>query len=402
MARLWQSGFELNSSTEWTNIASSPSIQSTVVRSGTYSGRITSLSSGAAKGFLHQYFSGVTNGPYYARFYFRVDTLPSAANQFFCLSPNTTLAQPGQPAFRLTSSGTVQMFNNGSQVGSDSSALSTGVWYQMEMFADKTPAAGSEILTGRIDGVTFATSSSLSIPSSTASIVVGGNLASEAQTQGDWYFDDVAINDTTGSFQNSWPGEGKIMHLKPNATGDSNGFTVGVGGVAGQANNYTRVQEVTPDNATTYNGSSTLNAEDLFNCEDSGLNGSDTVNVVAVGVRMANLVSADATAAFKLEIEKTSGGTKAQSAALIPNSTTWRTNAAAVPRNYSLVTYQDPDSSNWTNSTLDSMQIGYIQTATNVQSIAVSTIWASVDYTPSAGGTAIKDIISSNSLLAPR
>ncbi len=40
----------------------------------------------------------------------------------------------------------------------------------------------------------------------------------------------------------------------------------------------------------------TTNNEDLFNCDASGIGSADIVSVVAVGVRMANITGADATA----------------------------------------------------------------------------------------------------------
>jgi hypothetical protein len=71
---------------------------------------------------------------------------------------------------------------------------------------------------------------------------------------------------------------------------------------------------------------------------------------------------------------KTTAGTKTQSAALIPNSVTWATNAVTFPFNPPLTTYADPDSATWTQATLDTMQIGYKLTATNTRTIAISNI----------------------------
>src|SRR3990172_6946830 len=71
----------------------------------------------------------------------------------------------------------------------------------------------------------------------------GGNRRSEAQTQGEWYFDDIAINSSTGSFQNSYPGAGRIVALRPNAAGDSADFARG--GTDSGAN-WSQTDEVTP------------------------------------------------------------------------------------------------------------------------------------------------------------
>ena len=69
----------------------------------------------------------------------------------------------------------------------------------------------------------------------------------------------------------------------------------------------------------------------------------------------------------------------------MPNSTTWKTNATTTTLGYPITAYTDPDGAAWTNTTLDSMQIGYKLTTapgTAGRRIDVTTIWAYVDYTP--------------------
>jgi hypothetical protein len=237
----------------------------------------------------------------------------------------------------------------------------------------------------RLDGVVFATTT-------TAATIDGTNAFVWGNTDGDStlniYFDDIAVNDTSGSAQTSYPNDGKVLYLRPNAAGDINTFATQTGGTAGAANNFTRVDEVTPNDATDFNGSSTLNEEDLFNFGNSGIGASDTVNVVEVHGRFRNS-TADATAKVTFEIEKTSGGTKTSSAAITPNSTTWRTNVAGTtePKTAAIVTYTDPDGAAWTQSTLDSLQAGYKLTTgpgTAGRRIDVTAVWVVIDYTPGA------------------
>ncbi|HSX05666.1 MAG TPA: hypothetical protein VLF69_04315 [Candidatus Saccharimonadales bacterium] len=388
MARVHQSGFELNSLTanmEWSVIgAAGTTITSGAARSGTYGLRISSMTSATQAGVLYKWLAVASTGPYFLRTYLNVQTLPSASNHIISIgSSSGTVGGSPQCKITLESNGTLILRNqSGTQIGSASSALTTNTWYMVELKTDTTAGSGSRIIEGRLNGSVFATTSS-GTQTNSLSFSVGGNLDAEAQTTGEWWFDDIALDDSTGSFQTSYPGSGKIIHLKPNATGDANGFATQVGGTAGSTNNFTRVNEVTPDGLTSYNQSGTLNAEDLFNCENSGIGSGDTVNVVMVGMRMRN-DTADATMAVKCEIEKTSGGTIAQGSAIISNQTTFQTNQNNTPHNYTLVTYQDPDSSNWTQTTLDSMQIGYKVTTANVNSMEVSTVWATVDYTPAA------------------
>jgi hypothetical protein len=366
---------------EQTTNSAPVAIGTTNVRSGTYAGQVT-----AGAGFWRQviYTSNQTTTGYIGVAIYIV-ALPNANTQMVRWS---TTGNVSVGNITLKTTGAMSLLaSNGTQIGSDSATLSLNTWYYVELKNDASTSPGT--LEARLDGSVWASGSNSNQGSWARALI--GNITG-AQTTNNVWFDDWKVNDSSGSNQTSYPGTGKLIVLRPDSAGDSNGFTVQVGGTAGSTNNYTRVNEITPDDATSYNGSALLNSEDLFNCGASGTQSYDTINLVAVGVRMADLVGADATAAFKLEIEKTSGGTKAQSGAIIPNSTTWITNAATAPRNYPLVAYTDPDGAAWTGGTggtLDSMQIGYIQTAVNVQTIAVSNVWAYVDYdlgTPPATG----------------
>lgn len=383
MARLFSSGFELNSTAtrmEWSNVSGSPAISTTTVRTGTYAGRIRGLASGSAQYFSQQVLgSGATANVCYIRFYLYVNTLPSAANTIFFAGGGLGTAG----LIKLTSSGALQLFNNTSQVGSDSSNLSTGVWYRVELYQDKSGAGGSHVLTGRIDGTDFASSSSLTLSDGAHDIYLGGNTKSEAQTVGEWFFDDVAINDNTGSYQNSWPGDGGIIHLKPNGAGDNTDWT----GYIGTGANYERVDEVTPDDNTSGVRSFTTGQIDDYNIEASGLSGSDTINVVSVGFR-ANRSTGTTSSTFNVRLKDSSGGTVTESSTFSADTTTWRTHTTAsnVTTPYPIISYTRPGGSNaWTSSYLDTAQIGAkIVSGSGDRYVQLSAIWACVEYTANA------------------
>lgn len=317
-------------------------------------------------------------GVWYARAYFNFATLPSAANTFFAICDNGAVRRVW---LTISSTGAVQLNDEDGTIGSPSSPLSTGTWYRIEVKFDNTAAAGSHVVELRIDGVSIASATNRNISTGITNFQYGGNIGTEAQTTGTWYIDDLAINDNTGTSQTSWPGSGKIIHLRPNAAGDAAGF-VRQGTDSGA--NYSQVNEVTPNDLTQYVNSTTLNAEDLYNVDNSGLSASDTVTLVQVGVRYRGN-SSTAVPTFVLEAMKTSGGTVAQGSAITPNATTWSTNANQVPRNYTLTLYNDPDGAAWTNATLDSMQIGMKLTVDNTNRDDISTVWALVEYVPSTG-----------------
>ncbi len=268
--------------------------------------------------------------------------------------------------------------NSGGQVGA-STTLAVNHWYRIEVRNFNTSTTVGFL----VDGVTIVASTS----ANTAvynQIAFGGNQGgSNTDTAGVFYFDDVAINDTTaGGTQTGYPGDGNIVHLQPNAAGDNNGFIVQVGGTVGATNNFTRVSEVSPDDVTTYNGDVTSGHIDDFNITDTpaAIKTIDTINVVMVGVRYRALVAASE-AAFQVRIKKASGGTVASSTAITPNSTTWKTNTNAVPQLYPIIEYLNPDAAAWTKALLDTAQIGYNISTTNTNAADISTVWALVDYT---------------------
>ena len=389
MARIHQSGYEMNSmsaNVEWQIVGGvGANTSSIAARSGAFGLRIFNKTGFFAGGTGHQFVSSVQPGPYFLRAYLKMRTLPGSSNFIMGFHSNaSTVGNTPQCRITIETNRTLRLRNaGGTVIGSASAVLNADTWYMVELKTDASPASGSRIIEARLDGAVFATSSTQS-QGNVLAYSVGGNLASEAETQGDWYWDDVALNDSTGSFQNSYPGSGSVVHLHPNATGDVNGFGTQTGGTAGAANNWTRVSDIAPNEATSFNGTAALNTEDLFNVDSpawANISAADTINVVMVGARMRNNTS-DAVAALKVEAEKTAAGTISQGTAIIPNTTSFVTNAAATPFNYPLIMYQDPDAAAWTRSTLETMQVGYKLTAAGTNRIEVTAVWASVDFTP--------------------
>lgn len=376
MARLWQSGFELNSTTtdvEFSNITTA-TIQTTTVRTGTYALR-TNPAAATAFARYHVATSNLSTVAY-QRVYVRIAALPgaNATVMRFVDVANNACAQ-----VRLTAAGTLVLMDAGSTpVGSASAALSLNTWYRLELGLDASTSPGS--VEARLDGVSFASGAN-NIQSPWARVLVGPVVAATM----DAVWDDWAVNDSSGSAQTSWPGAGQILHLVPTAAGDANAWN-NTANAAGSTANFGLVDEVPPNDATDMVQTGTLNAEDSYNLANSGIGAGDTVNVVMVGLRFSNN-TADAAAAVRAQIKKTSGGTIAQGSAIVPNTTTWSSNAPAQPRNYTLITYADPDGAAWTQGTLDSAQAGVKLTAAGTQRVRVTAVWVSVDYTPSAGGS---------------
>jgi len=101
----------------------------------------------------------------------------------------------------------------------------------------------------------------------TAGIVQLGDAPHVGGTTGITYYDDIAINDTTGTRNNSWIGAGAIIALRPDAVGDYSEFTPTPG--AGESN-YADVDESPPDEDTSYVEATSLAVQDLYYLEDLG------------------------------------------------------------------------------------------------------------------------------------
>lgn len=95
------------------------------------------------------------------------------------------------------------------------------------------------------------------------------------------YVDDIAVNDTSGSYQNSWCGLGGIFYLEPVADGDQNDWTPSSGTV-----NYAMVDDIPPDNATTFNQGELSGELELYEVDDCPQY-VNTVNLLEVVYRAA-------------------------------------------------------------------------------------------------------------------
>jgi len=386
MARLFHSGFELNSATtnvEWVT-AGTPAISSATVRSGDYAGQITSLVSGTRKYFNHQFSSALANGAFYCRFYLRIATAPSANNMIAILGSSAT---GGIIQLQLTSSRTLRFLNSGTLIGSASPALNANTWYRIEILFDRTGSAGSHIARAYIDGVEFSGSSTLSIGSGVSHLTIGGNLEIETQTTGNWFFDDVAINNSTGSAENGLVGDSKLVRALPTGAGDNNQWRKSNGN-AGDTDNFNQVNEVTPDDATTQLiRNATAQPIDDFNVTDSstlGIDQADIIKLVAVSARIgSNSGTANGAREATYRIKGQSGGTVLSQADHTMNINGFTTRRQSTPKNFGTndVAYVNPqDSSAWTTTTIDSMQIG-IQTDTSTNTyVRYSSIWADVEF----------------------
>lgn len=396
MARLWTAGAELQTATaaiEFTSIdTTAPVVETTTKRSGGAAWRISN--SGAAEGFRQTYTSA--QGVYYFRFYLYVVALPTNTR----VIGGFRITGTGKITIRLTSGGLLQLYNteDSTQIGADSSAISTATWYRVEVGIDTTTLA-STTAEARLYAAS-AESTLLWNPSGTANLAANPTIVScwidFQDATLDYIVDDLAVNDSSGSFQNSWCGEGEGIILRPNGNGDNSDW----GGSDGNStDNYLLIDEVPPATADYVEDNTSGQIDDYaMEATPAALESSDTINCVHVGVYAAVSDATSADPDIVLRIKAASAGTVEESSNLDCNSATYQ-GPAPLPANsnYQLTLYDLPGASTtaWTKTDLDAMQAGVRVSATDAHFARVAALWVMVDHKPTAVTTAVKDMIGS-------
>lgn len=326
--------------------------------------------------------AGSGNFPNTFRFYLLVTSYPSATTGVFSAFSGGGF----NSGIRMTTSGALQLIDNGSgtpaQVGSNSSALSTGTWYYIEFQTNWNTNAFS----ARINGVSFA-SGTVSQPNGALvdTVYFGVNTEGGATATADLQFDDLAWNDgTTGGGQTSFPGAGAMIHLHPNGAGDFNSGTSTPSSTAGYIVTGTN-DNPTPDDVTSYwalTVAGTTTTGDRLDCVCESLAPSATsITLVQVGMRFRGATASSCNVV--LRIKSQASGTILESSTNALASTSFTTNPP-IASGYHLTSYTDPQAGgSWTTALVNSMQIGIRSTdvSPNPQ---VTAMWALVEYIPSS------------------
>lgn len=93
------------------------------------------------------------------------------------------------------------------------------------------------------------------------------------------YYDDIAINDTTGAVNNSWVGRGGIYKSLPSGAGDSTDLTPSAGA------NWQCVDERPPNDATDYVSSDAVDDYDLYTTAGTSAPAAGDVSAVVLWTR---------------------------------------------------------------------------------------------------------------------
>ncbi len=372
--RLFSSGFELQSTTagmEWSGVSGTISTTTGVDRSGDSSLSIDSLGSGTEESVLYNFTASGTDysSPIFFRSYLYITTAPGSANRVIEVKNNagTTIAY-----MTLDNSRILRLYDEDGQVGSASAALGTSTWYRIEMKVDASGSGSTDTVEGKIDGSTFATSSTRNLSTGIRTYLIGGNLNAEANTTGLWYFDDCAINIARGTVQNGYPGFGRIVHLNPDANGSYGAAWTGA---------YGNIDETSPNDATDVIYSTTLDQVESQTLEDTataGIPSNTNITLVSPGARFS--INTDLSAVTLRVFDST--GTRIESPARRAAGTSdYYTNSFTEPYEYPLTMYTLPmKSASWTTTELDSAQLGQRLIVDAGGNFNISTVWLLVEY----------------------
>lgn len=349
MGRLFTCGFENQdvlttgaNNREWSYIVdgSALSISTSVKRSGSASLRINQVSN--EMNMYHTLTSYPTE--IYFRFYIYIVSLPSSNME---LMRTYTSSSVYASRLRLNTDGSIDLQGRVgttlTKMGSSSPVLALNTWHCLEGYVKVNATTWN--YAARLNYTEFASGSDASQSSTTLSRFY---LISDTYDC-EYYIDDMAINDAAGSYQNSYPGNGHVVHLRPNAAGDNNNCSSG---------DYTSIDEITPDDATSYaifdanNDILDVNIESPL---DKGIGISDKIPVVIVAGRY---IGADTSGViFNFRLKSQASGTVLSSASITASASYWVTN----PPTYGIISYVDTQAGGpWTTNLLEETQIGVL------------------------------------------
>ncbi|MFE6305042.1 hypothetical protein [Nocardiopsis sp. NPDC057823] len=381
--RAWSCGFELQSlvdGVEFDGGNGQIAISTDIARSGLASLRCATTTE---VGFISHQVAATETSPWYLRVYVRVDALPAETVSVVQAVDDANLVVA---SVRLTAAGQLQLWDDdevaGAQIGSASAPLALSVWHRVELRVG--PLNGG--VGARLDGTLFA--------NTTDPITIGENinrfrLGVCTPATVDLYLDDIAIN---GDGAQTWPGEGHIVHMRPNAAGALTQWSSPAG------DNWQEIRDLTPDDSESFTWrSASGTAADRFAlaARPPMLLDTDTIMLLQVGARVGSIGT---TGTRDLALTLTSpDGTTVTGSTLDCATAGWATHGVGPVSLYTLTSHLDPDATDqrWAPARLDDAEIGYTTVTSASVHRRVTALWLLVEYrrgeqTPPSSGVAVE------------
>lgn len=218
------------------------------------------INAGGVDGTIQQALGNLATG--YIGFAFKTGNLTDAARRIFELRDNATI----QMCIQLNSDGQLHIMNGSTTTigNSGDSRIRANIWYYIEVkFEIANSTTGTvELRVNEETWISVASGADTQVSSN--AFVTNAYWTADDGLTADHYYDDIYICDTTGGVNDTYLGDMRVSPAFPNAVGNYTGsFTK-----SSAVDNYTLVDEATPDGAGSYVESSTAGHRDSYGFEN--------------------------------------------------------------------------------------------------------------------------------------
>lgn len=270
MTRIFTEGFENGSSAEFFAPSTGGGAGTSPVRSGTYNFELFNTS-------IDKLLPSS-----YSEFYLRIgyNALNAHSNAIIRWRKGTT--ELGSIRFNSTTKKVEIYTGSSTLVSTGTLAILPNIWVLIEVHVKIADAGG--VIQVKLDGISDASYTGDTKPGADTDV---NSLLFDANGSR-IYYDDLALNDVSGSVDNSWCGDGKIVAMMPNANGDSSQL---INSNTGTTNNYTYVDERPSNSDTDYVQGTIVDQRDLYNLSSPGI-ASGTIQRVWIESRSRDTVAA--------------------------------------------------------------------------------------------------------------
>lgn len=269
MTRLYTDGAEMGDilslhGTSLVGTGATFTASTTQKRSGAYSYRaFGTTTDGQAMGFI--------NIPATDSIYIRMGFYPDvfAQNHTMNVASLNAISTSANSVMAIVLNSNTKVFqalSGGAAKANGTTVINTGGWHLIEIYFYEADSGGRIVM--YLDGLLEIDYTGDTKPGTgtTFSRIYFGDL--DYTTSDTYcYFDDIAINDTNGSEDNGWCGNGHVIKLTPEGNGDKSEL---LGSDGDSVDNYLLVNDY-PYDTTTYVQSATASATDLYNLTACGL-----------------------------------------------------------------------------------------------------------------------------------
>lgn len=405
MARVFQVGGERNLSltgAEWTGTAGGGSgitISTAVTRGSRYSHKCDVP--GGGNRYAYTYFrTADSNVNTYAKFDWWLDNTNFGGNQPVIFEFLNAAGNRNAQVQFTSNNSTLLLLSAADAVIATGPVITTGQWYQIEV--SLIYAASYSTAELKVNGISYGSGVAGSATSNHASALLWGATQSSASGTATMYFDNIIINDSTGSAETSWVGDQRLIQAHPVAMGDAVTDTgaspylwqTSGGGVAsGDLTNWNRVDEVAYDDATTYSRANLAQHYlDIYAVETRATIGEisdqDTITCFNVNGRMGG--TGTTSRPFRYFFQYDSSGTGAvYSGDLEANANTWFTgDVNDVPGVLLHPIYPTGKK----GGAIDTAEIGIYENDGTSRPVYCSANWLEITYKPHRSDLAIQGV----------